>query len=287
MKTQHIAKSLLLIQLGIMFPINTYATTYCIDREAVEETTCDYVLTSISEVDNLMSNNKLQAGDNVLFNRGDVWTEQLDIKVSGVAGLPITFGAYGDINLPNPTIEWDFNLFNKRNGGFERVEGNIDDDVSDDFDKWYEGNNGGLNYIAAISNIEDGNTAVKIHHDINENVDPFLRNNIALVKAGVEYYIDLYARIDAMSREGLRIRIRDMVNNKDLQDDGTWSEQFNLLEEFSVSSTDTWENVSKEFITEPTGDSNGNIQLRIDIVADIPGTTAYVDNIYLQENSSR
>ncbi len=39
-------------------------------------------------------------GDSVLFNRGDIWREQLTIPSSGSAGRPITFGAYGTGALP-------------------------------------------------------------------------------------------------------------------------------------------------------------------------------------------
>lgn len=51
------------------------------------------------------------AGDRILFNRGDMWREQLTIPSSGAAGNPITFGAYGTgaqpiINCANVTTGW-------------------------------------------------------------------------------------------------------------------------------------------------------------------------------------
>jgi len=44
---------------------------------------------------------KLQPGDSVLFQRGGVWYEQLDVSgVNGTASAPITFGNYGLGDLP-------------------------------------------------------------------------------------------------------------------------------------------------------------------------------------------
>ena len=37
----------------------------------------------------------LKAGDNVYFNRGDVFYGQITVSQSGIAGNPITFSAYG------------------------------------------------------------------------------------------------------------------------------------------------------------------------------------------------
>ncbi|MFA6410043.1 MAG: right-handed parallel beta-helix repeat-containing protein [Candidatus Buchananbacteria bacterium] len=49
---------------------------------------------------------KLNAGDSVLFKRGQVWSETLMIeKISGTSeSARITFGAYGDSSLPKPII---------------------------------------------------------------------------------------------------------------------------------------------------------------------------------------
>jgi len=45
----------------------------------------------------------LQAGDSILFRRGDVWNESLVPSSSGAAGNPITFDAYGTGPAPNLT----------------------------------------------------------------------------------------------------------------------------------------------------------------------------------------
>ena len=44
---------------------------------------------------------RLKPGDSVLFQRGGVWHEQLDIaNMNGSSGLPITIGNYGTGSLP-------------------------------------------------------------------------------------------------------------------------------------------------------------------------------------------
>lgn len=42
----------------------------------------------------------LSAGDSVLLNKGDTWTETLTIPTSGSSGSPITFNSYGTGNAP-------------------------------------------------------------------------------------------------------------------------------------------------------------------------------------------
>jgi hypothetical protein len=54
---------------------------------------------TIAKVQSSLSN--LKAGDSVLFQRGGIWYEELDINnVNGTSGSPITFGNYGSGNLP-------------------------------------------------------------------------------------------------------------------------------------------------------------------------------------------
>src|SRR5262249_3050549 len=54
---------------------------------------------TIARVQSFLGN--LRPGDRVLFERGGIWYEQLNVNnVNGAAGLPITFGNYGSGNLP-------------------------------------------------------------------------------------------------------------------------------------------------------------------------------------------
>src|SRR2546426_12091971 len=54
---------------------------------------------TISKVQSILPS--LQPGDSVLFERGGIWYEQLDLNnVNGTASQRITFGNYGSGNLP-------------------------------------------------------------------------------------------------------------------------------------------------------------------------------------------
>ena len=54
---------------------------------------------TIAKVQRFLGN--LRPGDRVLFERGGIWYEQLNVdNVNGASGLPITFGNYGSGNLP-------------------------------------------------------------------------------------------------------------------------------------------------------------------------------------------
>jgi len=54
---------------------------------------------TISKVNSMSFN----PGDSILFKRGDMWRERLQVPSSGVTGLPITFGAYGSGEKPKIT----------------------------------------------------------------------------------------------------------------------------------------------------------------------------------------
>ena len=58
-------------------------------------------------------------GDQVLFQRGGEWRESLVPSVSGAADAPITFGAYGDPELPKPKF-WGSDIV--PNGSFKKVQ---------------------------------------------------------------------------------------------------------------------------------------------------------------------
>jgi len=53
---------------------------------------------SIDKLNSMLSS--LQAGDQVLFKRGDVFYGSINMSKSGSAGSPIVFGAYGSGNKP-------------------------------------------------------------------------------------------------------------------------------------------------------------------------------------------
>jgi parallel beta-helix repeat protein len=52
---------------------------------------------------NKINRNKFAPGDQILFEKGGIWREQLIVPTSGTSGSPIVFGAYGNGN--NPIID--------------------------------------------------------------------------------------------------------------------------------------------------------------------------------------
>jgi hypothetical protein len=70
-------------------------TTYYVDNAAGDDlnsgTSQDQAWKTIAKV----NGSSFRPGDQILFKRGGVWREQLTIPSSGVAGNPITYGAYG------------------------------------------------------------------------------------------------------------------------------------------------------------------------------------------------
>src|SRR5439155_27087357 len=54
---------------------------------------------TMAKVQSFLGN--LRGGDSVLFQRGGIWFEQLNLSnVNGASGAPILFGNYGTGNLP-------------------------------------------------------------------------------------------------------------------------------------------------------------------------------------------
>jgi parallel beta-helix repeat protein len=51
-----------------------------------------------------VNNTTFQAGDSVLFRRGDTWRGHVAISNSGKVGAPLVFDAFGESNLPRPTV---------------------------------------------------------------------------------------------------------------------------------------------------------------------------------------
>ncbi len=50
-----------------------------------------------------VNSSQFQSGDFIIFKRGEIWREQLNVPSSGSPGNPITFGAYGSGNRPITT----------------------------------------------------------------------------------------------------------------------------------------------------------------------------------------
>ncbi|MDH5418362.1 MAG: right-handed parallel beta-helix repeat-containing protein [Gammaproteobacteria bacterium] len=95
-----------LISIFVFFG-TSQATTFCVDPSGAEGAGCDYVVQTITEVNDLL----LSAGDSVLFKRGGSWYGALSMNSSGTAGNSIIFSSYGDPELPKPLLHGMVNVF--------------------------------------------------------------------------------------------------------------------------------------------------------------------------------
>src|SRR5439155_16856945 len=77
------------------------ASTYYVSNSGNDSPGCTQTAPwqTIAKVESCLGS--LQPGDSVLFERGGIWYETLEISnVHGTASAPITFGNYGSGNLP-------------------------------------------------------------------------------------------------------------------------------------------------------------------------------------------
>jgi len=116
----------ILFSLGLWFfsDYSIHAATYYIDNSSGSDSYTGTNITSdstgqgpwktISKINSLSCGSgvsQLNAGDSVLFKKGEVWREQLIIPCSGSDRNPILFGAYGDGNI-NPIIDGSIPVLN-------------------------------------------------------------------------------------------------------------------------------------------------------------------------------
>src|SRR4051812_28088556 len=74
--------------------LHAQATTYYVSNSGSNASNGTSAATAWQTISKVNSTSFV-AGDNILFERGGVWREQLTIPSSGAAGNPITFSAYG------------------------------------------------------------------------------------------------------------------------------------------------------------------------------------------------
>ena len=89
----------LLTILSLFYCVNVFATTYYISQNGNDSaggTAPETPWKTIAKI----NASSFQPGDEILFKRGDVWAEQLNISSSGKNDSPILFGAYGEGNKP-------------------------------------------------------------------------------------------------------------------------------------------------------------------------------------------
>jgi len=165
--------------------------------------------------------------DNIYFNRGDTWREQLTVPDSGTSGHPITFGAYGSgadpiINGFNLVATWDEETTYEEGGGV--FASGLEDEVdafTTDFDGKTEA--GGNTILVEQSVVHGGSDSAECSFDgtnrdcyayttITEQSDiyvrAYIRRNSAFEFTGTYGYFPILVLRDASTRSVMFLHMR-------------------------------------------------------------------------------
>ena len=94
-------KLILCMVVPVIYAIEAKAVVYCIDPQGTDADGCDQIFRALSDAPSPLS-----PGDRVLLKRGAVFNLQtLNVVGRGTASEPIIIDAYGDADLPLPTID--------------------------------------------------------------------------------------------------------------------------------------------------------------------------------------
>ena len=89
---------------GIGFGAKASAATFYVDCNAADDSGVGTSESAAWKTINKVNTSSFSGDDQILFNRGCTWREQLTVPSSGTSGHPITFGAYGNSGDPKPVI---------------------------------------------------------------------------------------------------------------------------------------------------------------------------------------
>ncbi len=79
---------------------NAWAVTYYVDQTGGSDLKNGQSTDNAWKTIDKVNNSTFYSGDSILLKRGEIWREQLTPPSSGNAGMPITFGAYGNGDAP-------------------------------------------------------------------------------------------------------------------------------------------------------------------------------------------
>jgi len=83
----------------IMITSQVFATTYYVDATTGNDNNSGTSPATAWKTIAKVNNSYFNPGDSILFKRGEVWREQLNVPSSGSPSNPIIFGAYGSGNV--------------------------------------------------------------------------------------------------------------------------------------------------------------------------------------------
>ena len=111
MKNNTIILFILAILASLLISASTIAATYYVDATNGNDSNIGTSQSASWKTIAKVNASNYQPNDFILFKRGEVWREQLNVSSSGSEGKPITFGAFGAGDMPriigsNCITEW-------------------------------------------------------------------------------------------------------------------------------------------------------------------------------------
>ncbi len=195
-----------------------------------------------------------QPGDNIYFERGDTWHEQLNVPSSGNSTNYITFGAYGV--GAKPTIDGADNITRDwfpypgnflKNPGFESWTSSLPD-------SWGGKQTGNSTISKDTSDVHSGNLALNMTVD-SSNSDVYFGQTVT-INGSTNYNLSFWYKVPVGKTFKIRILNSAGSNSSYLNSSGAWQSTGYYT---TISGTGSWTNYSVSFPPNVTISSSLNI----------------------------
>ena len=266
-------KVFLIAVLVLLLPVVCWGDTYYVSSSGGSDSNNGTSDSTPWKTINKVNIGSFNAGDSILFNKGDTWREMLIPPSSGSLGNPIIFSSYGSGD--DPKLYYDINRLS--NSGWEDYAGTLDDSTTDTFTGWTNYNADANDLLEAVSDSYLGNVALKL---TRTDGGVYIRRNTGSVSAGVEYTLSAYVKKGSGSDDTGVIYVYDNTNGNYLRNDSSWGAG-EALTVFNATSTSYTEK-SITFTTQA-----GVTSLRIQIQCSGNADVYFIDSIWIGKGASR
>jgi len=171
---------------------------------------------------NKVNGETFSAGDNIYFNKGDTWREQLTVPSSGSSGSPITISSYGSgadpiINGADLVSTWTAYVpaQNLPNGNMESWAG------ATNLNTWVEGTAGSSSVNQESSEIHEGTYSCRFDIDASNNTAYIKQTPFGSLEASTAYTFSFWYKFSGAGVD-YHWTVHDVSNTSRLQADGSW-----------------------------------------------------------------
>lgn len=209
-------------------------------------------------------------GDNILFKKGEIWRDQLNVLSSGAPGNPITFSSYG--SGVNPVIKRS-ELFNAWTEESMVLDGSMEQyTIGSPNDNWgsfseFPGPFGTASVKADTTILHGGNASAKLTAvgggiAFGSGDYAVLGSDVSGIKDNTAYHLSVWGRVGVTGNNALVLRVVDTVNGKYLDANGTWqSSNVTAAATWNGSPVNTWVKKDISFISAASGSGSYQIKL--------------------------